>query len=84
MANEKRLIAIGDKLYIIGKYSFSPDENPNVVEVQVAYRYRNNYYSYPTGGHGCFKFNNRHLGKSVFFNLEDAERTLRRFLDASD
>lgn len=44
MANEKRLIAIGDKLYIIGKYSFSPDENPKAVEVQVAYRYRNNYY----------------------------------------
>lgn len=44
MEKEKRLIAIGDKLYIIGKYSFSPDENPKAVEVQVAYRYRNNYY----------------------------------------
>lgn len=84
MANEKRLIAIGDKLYIIGKYSFSPDENPKVVEVQVAYRYRKNYYSYPMDNHGSFKFNNSDFGKTVFFNREDAERTLRRFLDASD
>lgn len=84
MANEKRLIAIGDVLYIIGKYSFSPDEDPEVVKVQVAYRYLKSYYSYPTGNHGSFKINNSDLGKTVFFNREDAERTLRRFLDASD
>lgn len=84
MANEKRFIAIGDTVYIIGKYSFSPDENPQVVEAKVAYRYCKSYYAYPTNGHGTFKVNYSDLGKTVFFKREDAERTLRRFLDASD
>lgn len=84
MANEKRLISVGDVLYIIGKYSFSPSENPQVVEVQVAYKERKQFYGYPTKGHGTFKFTNSDLGKTVFYNREDAERILRRYLDASD
>lgn len=84
MANEKRLISVGDVLYIIGKYSFSPSEDPQVVEVQVAYKFRKQFYGYPTKGHGTFKCVNNDLGKTVFYNREDAERTLRRFLDASD
>lgn len=83
MANE-RLISVGDVVYIIGKYSFSPDENPQVVESQVAYKYRKQFYAYPTKGHGTFKFANCDLGKTVFFKREDAERILRRILDASD
>ena len=84
MANEKRLISVGDVLYIIGKYSFSPSEDPQVVEVQVAYKFRKQFSGYHTKGHGTFKFANNDLGKTVFYNREDAERTLRRFLDASD
>lgn len=84
MANEKRLISEGDVLYIIGKYSFSPDEDPEVVEVQVAYKFRKQFFAYPTKGHGTFKFNHSDMGKTVFVNREDAERVLRRFLDASD
>ena len=84
MANEKRLIAVSDVLYIIGKYSFYPDENPQVVEVQVAYKFRKQFFAYPTMGHGTFKFANNDLGKTVFYNREDAERVLRRVLDASD
>ena len=84
MANEKRLIAISDVLYIIGKYSFSPSEKPQVVEVQVAYKYRKHFYAYPAKGHGTFKMANSDIGKTVFFNREDAERTLGRLLDASD
>ena len=84
MVNEKRLISVGDVLYIIGKYSFSPDENPQVVEVQVAYKFRKNFYAYPAKGHGTFKLANSDLGKTVFYNREDAERVLRRVLDASD
>lgn len=84
MANEKRLISVGDILYIIGKYSFSPNENPQVVEVQVAYKFRKQFYAYPTKGHGSFKLTNSDLGKTVFYNRDDAERVLRRFLDASD
>lgn len=84
MANEKRLISVGDVLYIIGKYSFSPSEDPRVVEAQVAYKYRKNYYAYPTNGHGTFKVANSDIGKTVFYNREDAERILRRYLDASD
>lgn len=84
MANEKRLISVGDVLYILGKYSFSPSEDPQVVEVQVAYSYRKQFYGYPTKGHGSFKFTNSDLGKTVFYNREDAERILRRYLDASD
>lgn len=84
MANEKRLISVGDVLYIIGKYSFSPSENPQVVEVQVAYKFRKNFYAYPTKGHGTFKFNHSDIGKTVFVNRDDAERILRRILDASD
>lgn len=84
MANEKRLISVGDVLYIIGKYSFNRDEDPEVVEVQVAYSYRKQFYGYPTKGHGTFKVTNSDLGKTVFFNREDAERILRRYLDASD
>ena len=84
MANENRLISVGDVLYIIGKYSFSPSENPQVVEVQVAYKFRKNFYAYPTKGHGTFKFNHSDIGKTVFVNRDDAERILRRILDASD
>lgn len=76
MANEKRLISVGDVLYIIGKYSFSPDENPQVVEVQIAYKFRKNFYSYPTKGHGTFKFANCDLGKTVFLTREEAEAAL--------
>lgn len=84
MANEKRLISVGDVLYIIGKYSFSPDENPAVVEVQVAYKFRKQFYAYPTKGHGTFKLTNNDWGKTVFKNRDDAETVLRRVLDASD
>ena len=84
MATEKRLISVGDVLYILGKYSFSPREDPQVVEVQVAYKFRKNFCAYPTKGHGTFKFANSDLGKTVYYNREDAERVLRRFLDASD
>lgn len=84
MANEKRLISVGDVLYIIGKYSFSPDENPAVVEVQVAYEFRKQFYAYPTKGHGTFKLTNNNWGKTVFKNRDDAETVLRRILDASD
>lgn len=84
MANEKRLISVGDVLYIIGKYSFSTDENPEVVEVQVAYKCRKQFYAYPTKGHGVFKLTNNDWGKTVFDNRDDAERILRRCLDAAD
>jgi hypothetical protein len=84
VATEKRLISVGDVVYIIGKYSFSPDEDPQVVEAQVAYTFRKRLYAYPTKGHGTFSFNNGDLGKTVFFNRDDAERILRRILDASD
>ena len=84
MANEKRLIAVGDVLYIIGKYSFSPDENPQVVEAQVAYKFHKQFFAFPTKGHGTFKLVNSNLGKTVFYNRKDAERVLRRVLDASD
>lgn len=84
MADGKRLISVGDVLYIIGKYSFSPDENPQVVEVQVAYKKRKQFYGYPAKGHCTFKFTNSDLGKTVFYNREDAERILRRYLDEPD
>ena len=84
MANENRLISVGDVLYIIGKYSFSPSENPQVVEVQVAYKFRKQFFCYPTKGNGTFKITNGDLGKTVFINRDDAERILRRILDASD
>jgi hypothetical protein len=71
-------------LYIIGKYSFSPSEDPQVIEVKVAYRYRKQFHAYPTNEHGSFVLRDCDVGKTVFFNREDAERTLRRFLDASD
>lgn len=84
MATEKRLISVGDVLYIIGKWSFSPSEDPQVVEAQVAYSYRKQFYAYPTKGSGTFKCTNSNLGKTVFFNRAEAEQVLRRFLDASD
>lgn len=86
MASEKRLISVGDVLYIHGKYSFSPDEKPQVVEVQVAYRHRRKFYSYPTKGDGslCFAFAQSDFGEIVFTNRKDAERALRRYLDAAN
>ena len=78
MANEKRLIAMGDVLYIIGKYSFSPSENPQVIEVKVAYRYRRRFYTYPTNNHGTFVLKDGDVGKTVFFNREDAEAALAK------
>ena len=78
MANEKRRISVDDVLYIIGKYSFSPDEKPQVVKVQIAYKFRKQFFAYPTKGDGIFKFANNDLGKTVFFNREDAEATLAK------
>lgn len=84
MANEKHLISVGDVVYIIGKYSFSPGEMPQVIEVQVAYTFRKRLYAYPTRGHGTFSFDNSDLGKTVFVNREDAKRVLRGLLNAAD
>lgn len=78
MANEKQLISVGDVLYIIGKYSFSLDEKPQVVAVQVAYKFRKQFFAYPTKGHGTFKFASHNLGNTVFFKREDAEEALAK------
>lgn len=75
MKNE-RLISVGDVLYIIGKYSFSVSEKPEVIEVQVASKYRRQYNAFPTKGHGSFMLKNSYIGDTVFFNREDAERAL--------
>lgn len=77
MAHEKQLISAGDVVYIIGKYSFSPDEQPQVIEVQVAYAHRKRLYAYPTRGHGTFSFAYSDLGKTVFVNREEAKQVLR-------
>lgn len=84
MATEQRLISVSDVVYVIGRYSFTTDEKPKVVEVQVAYIERKRLYAYATNGHGCFSFVQSDLGKTVFVNRDDAERCLRRCLDASD
>lgn len=84
MATEKRLISVGDVLYIIGKYSFNPSEDPQVIEVQVAYTLRKCWYAYPTKGHGTFKLTNSDIGKTVFITRTEAELVLGRILDASD
>ena len=78
MATEKRFATNGDVVYVIGKYRFSPDERPKVVEARVAYCYRKQLYTYPTGNHGTFKFSNRDMGKSVFFSQEEAEAALAK------
>lgn len=82
--NETQQISVGDVVYIIGKYSFSPDEQPQVIEVQVAYTFRKRLYAYPTRGHGTFWFSSSGLGKTVFVNREDAKRVLRGYLNAAD
>ena len=84
MANEKRLISVGDVVYVIGRYSFTPDERPKVVEVQVAYIENKRLHGYTTKGDGCFTFAQSDLGRTVFYNRADAERVLRRCLDAAD
>ncbi len=76
MANEKRLISVRDVVYIIGKYSFSQDEKPEVIKVQVSYNLRKRLYAYPPRGHGCFSFAQGDLGKTVFFTQEEAEAAL--------
>ena len=77
---EKRFIAIGDVLYIIGKYSFSPSESPQVIEVKVAYQYRKQFHTYPTNEHGSFVLKDGDVGKTVFFTRQDAEQMLSRIL----
>lgn len=84
MANEKQPISAGDVVYIIGKYSFSPAERPQVIEVQVAYTFRKRLYAYPTRGHGTFSFAYSDLGKTVFGNREDARQVLRGLLNVAD
>ena len=78
MATEKRVFSHGDVLYIIGKYSFSRDEKPKVIEVQVAYAYRNRIHAYPTRGAGSFSFAQRDFGKLVFLTREEAETALAK------
>ena len=81
MANEKRLIAIGDVLFIIAKYMFTMDEKPKVVEVQVLYRTRKKFTAYPTNGYGAFCFSNGDLGKTVFFDRADAQAELESIIN---
>lgn len=76
MAKEQRLISVGAVVYVIGRYSFTPDEKPKVVEVQVAYIERKRLYAYVTNGHGCFSFAQSDLGKTVFLTREEAEAAL--------
>lgn len=84
MAEIKRSVHIGDTLFIIGKYSLSPDEEPTVFEVQVAYDLNKRHFAYPKNKCGVFSFNAADFGKTVFWSRENAERVLRRYLDASD
>lgn len=84
MASEKPSVHIGDTLFIIGKYSYSPDEAPSIIEVQVAYDLHKRHFAYPKSGRGTFSFATGDMGKTVFTNRKDAERVLRRILDASD
>lgn len=84
MATEKRFISTGDTVYIIALYTFYPGEKPQVVEANVAYRYRKQYYSYPVNNRGTFKFNNRNLGKTVFFTREEAEAELAKINGGSE
>lgn len=76
MENKKRLISAGDVVYIIGKYSFSPDEKPQVIKVEVSYNLHKRLYAYPPKGHGCFSFAQSDLGKIVFLTREEAEAAL--------
>ena len=84
MGNEKQQISVGDVVYLIGKYSFSPDEQPQVIEVQVVHTFRNRLYANSIRGHGIFSFENSDLGEIVFVNREDAKQFLRRYLNATD
>ena len=84
MENKKRLISSGDVVYIIGKYSFSRDEMPQVIEVQVAYIARKRLYAYPTKGHGTFSFLQSELGKAVFLTREEAEAALAKMKGGAD
>ncbi len=78
MATEKRLISTGDVVYIIGKYSFSTDEKPEVIKVQVSHNLHKRLYAYPPKGHGCFSFAQSDLGKLVFLTREEAEAALAK------
>ena len=84
MANENRLISVGDVVYVIGRYYFTPDERPKVMKAQVAFIERKRLYAHVKNGNGYFSFAQSDLGKTVFWNREDAERVLRRCLDVSD
>lgn len=86
MATEKRLIdadapiSEGDVLYIIARFSISLWETPSVVEVKVAYKKYNRFYSYNNNGVGTFSFTQKDMGISVFRSREEAETKLAELL----
>lgn len=64
---------IGDTVYIIGKYSFDPNECAKVMEVKISHISHNQFVAYRTDGiSGEWRFSNRHLGKCVFLTEKKA------------
>ena len=64
---------IGDKVYIIGKYSVDPSEQAQIMYVEIAYTHQRQFVAYRLDGEpGEFRFSNKHIGKCVFLTEEEA------------
>lgn len=72
-------VKIGDTVFIIGKYVPDPSEKPRIIEAQISHIKHRQFVAYgiDDSNLGEWSFSRKHIGKSVFYTREEAEKALR-------
>ena len=70
---------VGDTVFVIGKYVPDPLEKPRIIEAQISHIKHRQYVAYgiDENNFGEWCFSRKHIGKSVFYSREEAEKALR-------
>lgn len=71
-------IEAGTTVYIIGRYSFNPWDREHLIEARVIGRRNNRYVAWEKLIDTEWTFSEKHLGKCVFTDREQAEAEYRK------
>lgn len=74
----KRKIEIGETVYILGRYGFGPCDRVHLIEARVAGKRNNRYVAWEKLIDTEWTFTEKHLGKSVFTDRNQAEAEFRK------
>lgn len=70
---------VGDTVFVIEKYVPDPSEKPRIIEAQISHIKHRQFVAYGIDENnlGEWCFSRKHIGKSVFYSREEAEKALR-------